>query len=192
MMNIFVKNSLIILAYVASNAHSMEVINYKNTKFGLSEIEFVKKFKNDNFKCESHFVGIGRQCVSKSATYSDSRVEKTTAWFIKDQLISVAIDFTKNNSNPIISNVEYELILSALEEKYGKTLEIEQKRNGDFLETHKWDDMIGQKITLTYRTSELLGTWIQVYISSDKGTDLYNSEYEKRLIKNKINKKNDM
>lgn len=182
-----------VLASIATHAYSIDEISYKGVKFGITENEFSKKFKADNFKCAIHLIGIGKQCESKSATYADMAAEKTAAWFVKDQLISVSIDFTNGDKNPFTSSALYSMILNSLQERYGREYEFSKtKKDEGFLESYKWDDERGQKVILTNNTSAFMGTLINVHIFSDKGMALYKSESETRARLNKIRRNNDM
>lgn len=116
---------------VTINCLAVDKIQYKQAAFGISEKEFLAKFKNDNFKCETTKDGKGRFCESTIASYSNQKPTRTWAFFHQDLLYSVTIHFEYENQ--VEAKFNKKIILDSLQNKFGKPINIKNstdKRNG--------------------------------------------------------------
>jgi hypothetical protein len=177
---------------VSSTAHAMDEISYKNTKFGITEATFIQKFSTENFLCKTAVSGVGRQCESSRSTYADEPANNTMAFFLNDELIAVSIFFSGKKES-LSKNLQYSLLIQALEGKYGAKRKIEEKKEkGFYVETHKWNDSLGHQISFIFTDSKSAGSFASIHIESENGTKLFNKESAKRSNQIQAVKSKDM
>ena len=140
MKNIFFNTVISLsLLFTAIICHAVDKIQYKQTAFGISEKEFLKKFKSDNFKCESRRDGKSTFCESTIASYSNQKPTRTWAIFYQNLLYSISIQFEFENKRD--AEFKKKEILDSLKDKFGKPLRFKNtadKVNGINLKTDEY------------------------------------------------------
>lgn len=141
MLKFLLKKNVIAISLflVTINCFAVDKIQYKQTAFGISEKEFLAKFKNDNFKCVTTKDGQSRSCESTIATYSNQKTARTWANFYQNLLYGVTIHFEYENQRD--GEFNKKIILDSLKNKFGKPLDTKnstEKINGISLKNEEY------------------------------------------------------
>lgn len=191
MKNIITKIFIIaIVAFFGSAAYCMEEIQYKGANFGISEDEFIKKFKNDNYICKnSEAINSIRVCETISATYGDIKPKTTMAQFHKNKLYGVNIIINDMDAEtPSRINYTKNQLIKSIEEKYEKKLDCKKKSKKikDYFmnnETCKIQDNKGQQLSISHIYTENAAL-LSISIHSIEGLKRSNDEYKKNRLSN--------
>lgn len=169
-------------------------ITYKQTPLNVSEARFMREHVNQGFLCGPHSDRLpGRECTSIGATYAGFKAQRTSAYFLDDKLIQVAIWYPKHKE--VTENVlQHAAVVVELEGKYGDADEVYWPREAAAGNVKTWEKTWkreGNKLEYKCFSVTLPSSDPSIFcspsitISSIAGVARFNAEWEKARSRTK-------